>query len=178
MANKKQTRLSLLMMGFTLILVMGMLLLNSCGGAKKSSDEETTKAEEEAFLANQPVESGLYDADYYDIVGKNAKKGRFDGRIYFGLTPKTSAINVFENGNRTKIDYLLVLQKPFEKNDSGVYCAVDMKDQPVTVTTDSVYSLRFIHFSDTVRIDFNPKARHTAPGLEILNKINERREKK
>lgn len=178
---KKQSTPKLLARIFGLALLFGFTLtsFNSCGGSSSKSEKDAGSQEDETtFYANQPVESGLYDANYYDITGKNARKGKFDGRIYFGLTPMTSAINVFENGNRTKIDYMLVLKKPFEKNDSGIYCAIDSKDNPVTVTPDSVYCLKFIHFNDTVQIGFDPKPRHTSTGIEILEKIKERREKK
>ena len=121
----------------------------------------------------------LYDADYYDIAGPNARKGRFDGRIYFSLSPKTSAINVFENGNRTKIDYLVGLEKPFEKDANGVYSDTDMKGKPVTINTDSTtYFLKFIHFNDTVTIGFSPKARHLGSAIDILEKMTDRKNKK
>lgn len=167
-----------LLMAFSIMLSFGMLALNSCGNSNsnKTEGEETVKADE-AFYESQPVESGLYDANYYDIVGPNARRGKFDGRIYFSLSPETSAINVFENGNRTKIDYLVVLPKPFEKNDSGIYVTTDKKDNPVCVVPDSVYTLKFIHFSDTVSIGFSPKPRHTGTAIEILEKINDRRAK-
>ena len=178
MTKKSNNKVVFTMMGLSMVMVFCMLAFTMCGGSNTKAEEETQQANDEEFYANQPVESGLYDADYYDITGKNARKGKFDGRIYFGLTPKTSAINVFENGNRTKIDYMVLLKQPFEKNDSGVFCAIDMKDNPVTVTPDSVYRLQFIHFSDTVQIDFSSKPRHTANGLEIIEKIKERRDKK
>lgn len=168
-------KLKSLISGLSMILAFCLLNLSSCGSSNSKASDEENATDDEAFYKSQPVESGLYDADYYDIIGKNSRKGKFDGRIYFGLTPKTSAINVFENGNRTKIDYLLVLQKPFEKNDSGVYVSVDMKNNPVCVVPDTVYALKFIHSSDTVQINFNPKPRHTASGLQILEKIRERK---
>lgn len=157
----------------------GMVALNSCGGNTAKTDSEATEAvDEKAFEESQPLQSGLYDADYYDIVGKNARKGRFDGRIYFALSPEMSVFNVFENGNRTKIDYTVFLQKPFEKGDSGVYCAVDRKDNPVCLTPDSTYVLKFIHNADTVSIGFNPKPRHVSTAVEVMEKIKERKDKK
>lgn len=180
MSVQIKPRLSVIVkIGMSFMLVLGIMTFNSCGSKTSGSDKETASVSQEEFNASQPVQSGLYDADYYDIVGKNPRRGKFDGRIYFALqpSPDLSAINVFENGNRTKIDYTIVLQKPFEKNDSGVYVTVDKKDNPVCVVADSVYSLKFIHFNDTVQINFNPKARHTGTAVEILEKINERTRK-
>lgn len=153
------------------------LSLNSCGGASSKTEEEA-KTDDASFYETQPVHSGLYDADYYEILGTNPRKGKFDGRIYFSLSPDLSAINVFENGNRTKIDYTITLPKPFEKNDSGIYVTEDKKDRPVCVIKDSTfYCLKFIYSNDTVSINFNPKARHEASAVEILEKINERNNK-
>ncbi|MCH5239125.1 MAG: hypothetical protein J1F38_02785 [Muribaculaceae bacterium] len=180
MKRKTGLRAMLAMCSFAVMATFCVMLLNSCGGSNTSKTEENSaeKVDETAFNATQPVESGLYDADYYDIVGKNSRKGRFDGRIYFALSPEMSAFNVFENGNRTKIDYTDILQKPFEKGDSGIYCSIDRKDNPVTLVADSTYVLTFIHNADTVSIGFNPKPRHTATAVEVLEKINERKEKK
>lgn len=156
-------------------------LLTSCGSGSNTSkaDEETAnKTDDAAFYETQPVHSGLYDASYYDITGKNPRKGQFDGRIYFSLSPETSAILVFENGNRTKIDVTIALQRPFEKNDSGFYQTVDLKERPVTVTPDSAaYILGFQHGGDDYKITFNPKPRHTGTALEILEKIGDRKKK-
>lgn len=176
MKKKSENRIVFLMTGFSVLLTTCMLFYTtSCSGNKAAKEE--TKTDDEAFYATQPLQSGLYDADYYDIVGKNPRKGKFDGRIYFSLSPETSGINVFENGNRTKIDYLVVLPKPFEKNDSGIYVADDSKGKSVCIVPDSVYTLKFIHFNDTVCIGFNPKPRHTGSAIQILEKINERRNK-
>ena len=178
MKKRAENKFGILTLGVLFMMAFGMMALNSCGSNAKTEETAKEEVDDEAFYKTQPVESGLYDADYYDIVGKNSRKGKFDGRIYFSLSPKTSAINVFENGNRTKIDYLVVLQKPFEKNDSGVYCTVDMKDNPVCVVPDSTYCLKFIHSNDTVSIAFSPTPRHTGSAIQILEKINERRGKK
>lgn len=153
---------------------------NSCGSKSSSeSTEETSKVSQEDFSKTQPVESGLYDADYYDITGKNDRKGRFDGRIYFSLSPEMSAFYVFENGNRTKINYLTVLDTPFEKGDSGIYKATDNKNLPVSLSTDStMYILDFQHQGQDVKITFNPKPRHTGSAVEILEKIKQQRDKK
>lgn len=176
MKKQKRTFLSAIP-GISLIFVFGMLMFSSCGGTTKAEKEET-KVDDEAFYATQPVQSGLYDADYYDITGPNSRKGHFDGRIYFTLSPETSAIYVFENGNRTKIDYLVALQKPFERNDSGLYVTTDTKDRPVTVNTDSAnYVLNFQRSGEDMKITFSPKPRHTGSAVEILEKINAQRKK-
>ena len=179
MKTRTQNRLMSGMMAFTLVLVATLMGLNSCGSKTSTNNEESQTQVLDAadFYATQPLESGLYDADYYDIVGKNPRKGRFDGRIYFALSPDLSAFNVFENGNRTKIDYTVVLEKPFERNDSGVYCSVDKKNNPVCLTPDSTYTIKFIHFNDTVCIGFNPKPRHVGTAVEIMEKIGDRKKK-
>lgn len=153
--------------------------LTSCGGNSSDSSKTESKVDDDAFYATQPVHSGLYDADYYDITGTNPRKGRFDGRIYFTLSPEMSALYVFENGNRTKIDHVVALQKPFEKNDSGLYVTTDLKNNPVTVNTDStMYVVDFQNGTDNYKITFNPKPRHTGTAYEILEKINAQKKKK
>lgn len=162
---------------FSLMLLSGAIAFNSCGGNSKS--ETTANVDDDAFYATQPIHSGLYDADYYDITGgNNPRKGRFDGRIYFSLSPETSAFMVFENGNRTKIDYTVSLKKPFEKGDSGIYYSVDTKDRPVTINTDSTaYVLDFQRSGEEFKITFSPKPRHMGSALEILEKMAQRGKK-
>ena len=179
MTQKSKNKLNSLMTGLSLILVFCMMSLNSCGSSSNKDKEQASKVDDETFYASQPIHSGLYDADYYDITGTNPRKGHFDGRIYFSLSPETSAFYVFENGNRTKIDYTVTLKKPFERNDSGVYCSIDAKDRPVTINTDStMYVLDFQRGSDDLRITFNPKPRSTGSALEILEKMAEKKNKK
>lgn len=178
MKQKSHKGLLFSMMSFTFAFAFLMLGLNSCGNASKG-DQQEAKIDDDAFYATQPVRSGLYDADYYDITGTNARKGRFDGRIYFTLSPEMSAFYVFENGNRTKIDYLVALQKPFEKGDSGIYYSVDTKNHPVTINTDStMYILGFQRGAEDMKITFSPKPRHTGSAIEILEKINAQKTKK
>lgn len=179
MVKKSESRLRFFIGSLSLLMVFCLMTFNSCGGNAAKSEESAAEVDDDAFYATQPVHSGLYDADYYDITGPNARRGKFDGRVYFSLSPKTSGINVFENGNRTKIDYVVGLEKPFEKGADGIFSTLNMKGQPVTVNTDSAtYELCFIHFNDTVKIGFNPKPRHIGSALEILEKMNERKSKK
>ena len=159
--------------------IFSLISLNSCGGSNNSTSEETANIDNEAFYATQPIHSGLYDADYYDITGPNARKGHFDGRIYFSLSPETSAFYVFENGNRTKIDYIVALAKPFEKGDSGVYYSVDTKERPVTIYPDStMLVLDFQRSGEDFKITFNPKPRHEGSAIDILEKMNAQKNKK
>ena len=159
-------------------LFIALFSLSSCGGSTAKT-EEAAATDDDAFYATQPVHSGLYDADYYDIKGPNARKGRFDGRIYFSLSPETSAFYVFENGNRTKIDYTVSLQKPFEKGDSGIYYSVDSKNRPVTINTDSsMFVLNFQRTGEDLKITFSPKPRHQGSALEILEKMAAQKNKK
>ena len=156
---------------FPIFLLLGLFVFNSCNGSANKK-QEAAPTDDDAFYATQPIHSGLYDADYYDITGTNARKGRFDGRIYFSLSPAQSAFYVFENGNRTKIDYIVNLEKPFEKGDSGIYYSVDTKARPVTISTDSsMYVLDFQRSGEELKITFNPKPRHTGSALDILEKM-------
>lgn len=148
-----------------------IFLLASCG-AKTANNEEAALVDDEAFYETQPVHSGLYEADYYDITGTNARKGRFDGRVYISLSPSQSALYVFENGNRTKIDYIVNLQKPFEKGDSGIYYSTDTKDRPVKIYTDStMYRLDFQRTGEDLKITFNPKPKHVGSALDIMERM-------
>lgn len=153
-----------------------LLLFVSCGGSKEKA--AATPVDDDAFYATQPLKSGLYDATSYDIQGTNARKGKFDGRVFFTLSPEQSAIYVYENGNRTKIDYKIVLEKPFEKGDSGVYKAVDMKGLPVTLVPDSAdYILNFEKPGVKVAIGVDKKPRNTWTALETLERMNEQIQK-
>lgn len=165
---------------FTLAISVFLIAMSACGGnSSTKSEDQKANVDGADFYATQPVHSGLFDADYYDITGTNARKGRFDGRIYFSLSPETSAFYVFENGNRTKIDYIVSLQKPFEKGDSGIYYSVDKQDRPVTISTDStMYVLGFQRPGEDLKITFNPKARHEGSALEILEKMAAQKNKK
>lgn len=148
-------------------------IMASCGGNANKEKEAEAEAANEAFYSEQPVESGMYDATYFDIKGKNSRKGQFDGRVIYALSPDQSAVFVYENGNRTKIKHLLMLDKPFQKEDS-VYTATDKTGIPVVVGNDSTNMyVNYIANGDTVTITFNPKARNTYTAIEALSKIKE-----
>ncbi len=145
----------------------------SCGGNGNKEKEAEAEAANEAFYAEQPVESGMYDATYFDIKGKDSRKGQFDGRVIYALSPDQSAVFVYENGNRTKIKHILMLDKGFQKEDS-IYVAMDKTGIPVTVAKDSTNMLlNYVANSDTVTITFNPKARNTYTPIEALAKIKD-----
>ena len=152
-----------------------MLLVSSCGaGGDKKETSASVAVDDEAFYATQPVHSGLYNAVSYDITGTNPRKGKFDGRLFVTLSPETSAFYVYENGNRTKIDYKVVLEKPFEKGDSGIYRTVDINGLPVTITPDSVdYVLSFEKNKSQVKIGFESAPKSTGSAFEILQRMNE-----
>ncbi len=157
-------------------LFAALLLFVSCGGSKEKA--AATPVDDDAFYANQPLHSGLYDATSYDIEGTNARKGKFDGRVFFSLSPELSAIYVYENGNRTKIDYKVVLEKPFEKGDSGIYRSVDVKGLPVIIAPDSTdYVLKFEKPSVKVAIGFKKTPRNTWSALETTERMNEQIQK-
>lgn len=148
-----------------------VLAMAACGGNSQKASEETA-AEEAGFYENQPLESGMYDASYFDIKGKDSRKGAFDGRVIVSVSPEQSAIFVYENGNRTKIKHLLMLDAPLEKADS-LYTSAS-KGLPVTLASDSTdYKVNYISNSDTVTITFSQKARSAYQPLEALQKIQE-----
>lgn len=156
---------------FTTLMMSAMLF--ACGS---SSKQESTEAAQEADMAefqkSQPIESGQYRAFSYDITGKNARKGKYDGRVMFYLSPEQSGFYVYENGNRAKIDYKVVLKAPFEKGDSGIYKTVDVKDLPVTLTPDSTnYILSFEKNDTKIAIGFEQAPMSTATPLEMMEKI-------
>lgn len=144
--------------------------MTACGGnGQKTAGAETT--DETDFQATQPLESGMYDASYFEIKGADPKKGQFDGRVIAAISPEQNALYVYENGNRTKIKHVLVLEAPFEKSDS-VYTAMS-KGKPVTLAADSAdYVLNYITSNDTVSITFSQKARSNYTALEALEKIS------
>lgn len=169
------------------VFAMIMFMASSCGGnaskesANDSVAEASTPEENEAFYATQPVHSGTYIANSYDISGEGdkARKGRYDGRIIFTLTPKaTSAFYVYENGNRTKIAYKVILKQPFEKGDSGIYRTVDVNDLPVTINTDSTeYYLSFQKKDEMVKIGFDSKPKNSTNAFEALEDMNKELQK-
>lgn len=141
------------------------------GGAKEQKGE--TAVDDEAFYATQPVKSGQYRAVRYDIAGEKARKGAFDGRVLISLSPEQSGMYVFENGNRAKIDYKIVLKEPFAKGDSGVFRAIDVNDLPVTISPDStLYILSFEKNKHQVSISFEQEPMKTGSALEIMERIS------
>lgn len=147
-----------------------MAAFASCGGNKAA--KETKAVDDDAFYSTQPVHSGQYRAVYYDIEGDNARKGRFDGRMLIALSPEQSGIYIYENGNRAKINYTVALKAPFEKGDSGIYRTLDMRELPVTVSTDSAeYTLSFEKNGHKVNIRFESNPMQTGSALEIMERI-------
>ena len=138
-----------------------------------TSKEAKVQEAEADFEKSQPLQNGTYDATQYEITGENARKGMFDGRMLVSLSQDVSAIYVYENGNRAKIDYLIMLDKAFEKTDSGTYNAIDKKGKTVILRKDSVYSLAFEKNDSKIKIDFDSVPRSTATAMEMLEKINE-----
>lgn len=152
------------------------LLMAACGGQKEKQAEEAAAAEAD-FAQSQPVVSGLYNADYFDIKGADPRKGSYDGRVLFSVSPDQSAVMVYENGNRTKINHLLMLKAPFEKTDS-VYTSTDANGNPVTISQDSTFmQITYVTKLDTVCVNFNPTPRNTYTPLEALQKIQEQAQK-
>lgn len=159
---------------FKFLCVAGLMLaMASCGGnTKTSADEENATVAEESFYDAQPLSSGIYDATHFDIKGAKERKGSFDGRVIVSISPEQSALFVYENGNRTKIKHIVMLDGAFEKADS-VYTS-SSKGNPVTLSADSAnYIVNYVAGADTVAIIFNQKARTAYEPLEALKKIQE-----
>lgn len=147
----------------------------SCGGnsASKEAAQEEVAEQAEQTMPEQPLESGQYRAVSYDITGKNTRKGKFDGRVLLYVSPESSGFYVFENGNRAKIDYKVLLKAPFEKADSGRYTAVDLKDLPVTLTPDSLdWILSFEKGESKINIGIEAAPMNTGTPVEIMERIS------
>lgn len=157
--------------------LVALALFSACGSKGSDNGAANAEADTAAFAENQPVESGIYDASAYVITGENAREGKFDGRVIVALSPEQSALYVYENGNRAKINYSVVLERPFEKGDSGIYRTVDVKGKPVVVTTDSVYTLTFDKNAQQVKIDFSNSPRTTGSAIDMLERMNEQLKK-
>ena len=169
MIKKKKMRIGMLIS--LTFLLFGVF---SCGGGSSES-KEAEPTDDEAFYSTQPMKSGLYDASHYDIKGNNERKGPFDGRVYVCLGPKRAALYVFENGNRTKINFPIDLTGPFEKTDSGVYVTTDKKDRLVKVWSDSTdFCLNFQRSGEdyTIRIAHAP--RQIMSASDTFTKIEEK----
>ncbi len=158
---------------FAALTALALTCTTSCGSkGGETATSDSTVTDTAAFDESQPVASGQYDATAYDITGPSARSGKFDGRMLIALSPEQSALYVYENGNRAKIDYKVVLERPFEKNDSGVYVSADSKGKPVTISTDSTfYTLTFDKNESKIRIDFDKTPKSTGTAMEVLEKI-------
>lgn len=149
-----------------------LFAMASCGGNKQAA-EDTTASVEEASAVNLPVESGIYDATYFNIKGKDARKGQFDGRVIYSISPDKTAILVYENGNRTKIKHVIMLAESFAQTDS-VYSSTDAKGNAVVLSSDSAaYCINYVANGDTVTITHNQTPRNTYTAFEALEKIQE-----
>ncbi|MDE6443013.1 MAG: hypothetical protein K2K64_01130 [Muribaculaceae bacterium] len=156
----------------------GMPLMTSCGGSKTEGNDSVQVVDEAPFVETQPIKSGEYYALRYDIEGENARKGAFDGRLMATLSPELTVLYVYENGNRTKIDHKVILEKPFEKGDSGLYRSVDSKGLPVVLATDStVYVLTFEKGKEKYNISFDSKPKSEASAFDMQQRINEQIQK-
>ncbi len=153
--------------------VAGAMAFTSCSGSKKQADYAGYSSEEE-FLASQPVQSAQYRADYFEIGGEKARKGHFDGRVLFAISPEKSGFYVYENGNRTKINYTVMLDRPFEKGDSGIYRSADANGKPVTLRLDSaVFKLAFEKHDNPVVISFEEQPMNVYSSYEAWEKMSE-----
>lgn len=151
---------------------IGISILSGCNSSSNKSGEDS--AHTVSLMDDQPLVSGQYEASEYDIKGDNARAGMFDGRVIIALSDEQSAIYVYENGNRTKIDYSIVLERPFEKGDSGKYIATDKKGNQIVLRTDSVSNiLDFDKNGAHIGIRFNKEPKSTGTAMEMLERMNE-----
>lgn len=156
--------------------VVFMLTATACSSKSENNKEENDVSQKE--MSQQPVENGEYLATHYDITGKNERSGSFDGRLMVSISGDQSVLYVYENGNRTKIDYKVLLEKPFEKGDSGIYKANDTKGRPVMIATDSTVNvLTFEKNESEIRIDFDKTPKSTGSAMEMLERITTQVEK-
>ena len=153
------------------LVAVALLSVTACGQRESSEKESSPATEAGTAISRQPVESGEYIADSYDITGKNKRSGKFDGRVLVSLSPEKSALYIYENGNRAKIDYKVVLKTPFEKGDC-IYTATDSKGNAVTLRTDStVYTLAFDKNDTHVSINFDSNPKYTGSPVEMLERM-------
>ncbi len=153
---------------------IALALLASCGSKGDKAADSQESAEE--FNASQPITSGEYRAYYYNMTGKDERKGAFDGRVLTSLSPEMSVFYVYENGNRVKIDNTVILQAPLAKNDT-VWTALDKAGNPVTLKVDSVYVLNYVKGDSQVAITFEKDAMQTATATEMMERIANKRQK-
>lgn len=152
-----------------------VLALASCSGSgSRNANDSAAVGNEDSFLASQPVQSGQYQADYYNITGEKPRKGHFDGRIIFVIDKEKSGFFVYENGNRAKIEYRMIFDRPFEKGDSGIYKTTDNSGQPITIRPDSIgYNLAFEKNDNKIEISFQKEPLATYTPYEAWTKISE-----
>lgn len=162
-------------MRLILPLAATVIALASCSGSGSGNANDSSSVnDEEAFYATQPVRSAQYRADYYNISGDKARKGHFDGRIIFIIDKDQSGFFVYENGNRTKIEYRMMFDRPFEKGDSGIYTTFDKNGKPVTVRPDSAgYNLAFEKNDNKIEINFEKEPLSTFSSFEAMKRITE-----
>lgn len=156
-----------------ILMATSLMMLASCGGgaAKQEAAEQVAEAEAQ-FEASQPLECGQYRAVSYDIEGAGARKGKFDGRLLVSLSPEINCMYVYENGNRAKINYKVVLARPFEKNDTA-FVSVDNKDLPVVLAKDSLdWQLSFSKGESKIKIGFESSPMSTGTPVEMIERIN------
>lgn len=159
------------------VLLFAMIMALAATSCSSNGKESGSKVEEETFAENQPLQSGTYDATYFDITGPNARKGHFDGRLMVSLSPEVSALYVYENGNHAKIEYLVMLDHPFEKGDSGIYKSLDKEGKQVIIREDSINTLTFDRKDSQVCIQFDKTPKSVQPAFDVLQRINDMRVK-
>lgn len=151
-----------------------LMLLTGCSGNKSADAAGKAAADDEAFYASQPIESGEYRAVSFQY-GDAADRERFDGRVLIALKPTSSGILIYENGNRTHFKAAMMLSKAFEKSDS-TYTATDSKGNAVRLIKGSAGTdtLAFPKEGKTVKVAFESKPSPALSAADAWERINAR----
>lgn len=152
-----------------------LMLLTGCSGNKSADAAGKAAADDEAFYASQPIESGEYRAVSFQYGDAAADRERFDGRVLIALKPTSSGILIYENGNRTHFKAAMMLSKAFEKSDS-TYTATDSKGDAVRLIKGSAGTdtLAFPKEGKTVKVAFESKPSPALSPADAWERINAR----
>lgn len=155
--------------------------LASCSGNNSSATEDSSAStvdKDAAFYEAQPLESGEYRAVSFQDAAPGSLRTRFDGRMIISVTPESTNLYLYENGNRTKFTAVVALAKPFEKSDS-IYASTDVKNLAVELIPGAeVDTLCFTKAGTPVKVAFERTPMSTYTPMEALQRITDKRSEK
>jgi len=155
-----------------------MVALTACSGNGKTAAEDSSAStidKDGAFYETQPLESGEYRVVSFQDAAPGSQRTRFDGRMIISVTPESTNIYIYENGNRTKFSSVIALGSPFEKSDS-LYVSKDVKNQAVDIIPGSENdTLSYTKAGTPVKIAFERKPMSTYTSMEALQRITDKR---